>query len=358
LQVESFFRARTRSLVFIVGLLGLIAGCSGCNGTPGADVVASVNGKEIKSADLEKIYKDKYGEAAQEPTPEQANILRLDTLRGMIDDEILQQRAARLNIAASDEDVNARLTEMKALDTQEEFERKLKEHGQTLDDLKRDIRRGLTRTKLLNKEIESKINITDAEITSYYNAHKAEFNNIEPRYHLLQIVVTGAPPQQGAMQSRHQANEAEARKEIQSIRTRVESGEDFGMLASQFSENANYAPNGGDMGLVSESVLKSDHPDIYNAVNAIKPGQVTDTLPLYDGVGPSRKVIGYQIYKLLDRQAAGQRDLKDPRVNQAIRQELRNNKTQMLQYAYYEELHDEAKVRNYLAEQILKKGAQ
>ena len=50
----------------------------------------------------------------------------------------------------------------------------------SLDDLKRDIRRQLTETKLINKEIESKINITDAQITAFYDAHKADFDLIEP----------------------------------------------------------------------------------------------------------------------------------------------------------------------------------
>ena len=54
----------------------------------------------------------------------------------------------------------------------------------TLDDLKRRFAATLTSTKLLNKEIESKINITDSDISSYYAAHKAEFNLIEPQYHL------------------------------------------------------------------------------------------------------------------------------------------------------------------------------
>ena len=65
-----------------------------------------------------------------------------------------------------------------------------------MDDLKRDIRRQLTETKLINKEIESKINITDAQIAAFYAAHKSEFDLIEPRYHLAQIVVTtmAAPP--------------------------------------------------------------------------------------------------------------------------------------------------------------------
>ena len=80
-----------------------------------------------------------------EPSAEQADIVRLNILRQMIDDEILQQRAAKLNLAASDEDVNAKLTEMKAPYTQEEFDKQLKQRNLTIDDLKRDLRRQLTK---------------------------------------------------------------------------------------------------------------------------------------------------------------------------------------------------------------------
>ena len=71
----------------------------------------------------------------QKPSAEQADIVRLNILRQMIDDEILWQRAAKLNLAASDEDVNAKLTEMKAPYTQEEFDKQLKARNITLDDL-------------------------------------------------------------------------------------------------------------------------------------------------------------------------------------------------------------------------------
>ena len=331
---------------------------SGCHRAPSADVVATVNGKEITRADLEKLYKANLDQSQQEPSSEQADIVRLNTLKGMIDDEILQQRAAKLNLAATDEDVNSKLTEIKAGFTQEEFEAQLKQRGLTLDDAKRQIRRGLTQTKLINKEIESKINITDSEITNYYNTHKAEFNLIEPQYHLAQIVVTGNPPQQGAtQQNRRPPNEAEAKKEIQSIRSRIDTGEDFGTLAAQFSENTNFAPNGGDMGFIPDSQLKTS-PDVYSAVNALKPNQVTEPLAVYDVNGPGHKLMGFAIYKLLSREAAGQRELKDPRVQQSIRQGLRERKTQLLQNAYYEMLHNDAKVKNYFAEQILKQGAQ
>ncbi len=321
--------------------------------------MATVNGKEITKAELDKYYKSSVGDAPQEPSAEQANIVRLQILRQLIDDEIVQQRAAKLNLAASDEDVNAKLTEWKAPYTQEEFDKQLKQRGLTLDDLKRDIRRSLTRTKLLNKEIESKINITDAEITKYYNDNKAaEFNLIEPRYRLAQIVVTGAPPVQGASNPPRRApNEAEARKEIQTIHNRLESGDDFATLASQFSENPNSAPNGGDMGFWTETQLRSD-PQVYNAIAKLKPGQITDIVPMYDNPGPAHKTMGYAIYKLISREAAGQRELNDPRVQQQIRQDLRDRKAQLLQAAYVEMLHDQATVRNYFAEQILKMGAQ
>jgi len=320
--------------------------------------MATVNGKEIIKTDMEKYYKASLGDTPQEPSAEQANIVRLNILHQMIEDEILQQRAAKLNLAASDEDVNAKLTEMKTPFTQEEWDQKLKQRNLTVDDLKRDLRRSLTKTKLLNKEIESKINITDSEIGSYYSAHKAEFNVIEPQYHLAQIAVTSGPAQQTAnLQNNKALGDADAKKKVQALHNRLESGEDFGAVAMNFSENPNNASNGGDMGFIPESQLHSDQ-DVFNAVGKLKPGEITEILPAYDGSGPARRTIGYAIYKLIAREPAGQRDLNDPRVQQAIRQGLRENHAQLLKNAYFEMLHDEAKVHNYFADQILKLGAQ
>ena len=355
MQLEARFPERVRPVFALYGTVLLLA-FAGCHHAPGPDVVATVNGKEILRADLEKYYNANASQAdnSQPPAPEQADTVRLNILRGLIDDEIIQQRAAKLNLVASDEDVNAKITEMKTPFTQEEWDKQLKQRNVTLDDLKRDVRRELTTTKLINKEIDSKINITDAEISAYYNAHKADFNLIEPRYGLSQIIVSGNPPQQGtAQQPRKAPNEVEARKEIETIRGRLLNGEDFSNLATQFTENPNLAQNGGDMGAVTETQLHSD-VDVYNAINALKPGQLSAPLPVYD---PSHKtVIGYQIYKLNSREPAGQRDLSDPRTHELIREGLRNRKAQLLNTAYREMLHDQAAVRNYFAEQILKEG--
>jgi peptidyl-prolyl cis-trans isomerase SurA len=335
----------------------LLAALAGCHRSPSPDVMATVNGKDILRADVEKYYKASVGENPQTPSPEQASIVRLQILHQLIEDEILQQRAAKLNLAASDEDVTAKLTEMKAPYTQEEWEKQLKQRNMSLDDLKRDLRRSLTQEKLLNKEIESKINITDSDITGYYNAHKAEFNLIEPQYHILQIVASAIPVQQSNNLPAKPVTEADAKNKIEVLYNRLRSGEDFGSVAIQFSDNANNASNGGDMGFVYESALRGD-PGAYDAITKLKPGEITGPIPIYDNGGPSRRIVGYGIYKLVAREPAGQRELNNPSVQQSIRQFLRESRAQLLKNAYFEMLHDQSTVRNYYAEQILKNGAQ
>ena len=358
MQSESFSRAQSRFAFLFICAGAMVGSIAGCHRTPAPDVMATVNGKEILSSELEKYYKANLGDAQQEPGPEQGNIVRLNILKGMIEDEILWQRAAKLNLAASDEDVNAKLTEMKAPYTQEEFDKQLKQRNLNLEDLKRDIRRQLTKTKLLNKEIESKINITDSEISSNYAAHKADFNLIEPQYHLAQIVVTGMPSQQTPnLQNNKAASEADAKKKIQVLDEKLKGGEDFGALAMQFSENPNNSSNGGDMGFIPESSLHNE-PQAYDAIVKLKPGQISDILPAVDTSGPARRVVGYVIYKLISREPAGQRELNDPRVQQTIRQGLREARAQLLKTAYFQVLDNEAKVHNYFAEQIIKRGAQ
>ncbi len=362
LQDESFSPVHRRFATLILLSGAALTTVVGCHRAPAPDVVATVSGKDILRAELERRYqivKISQGETPQDPSPEQADLARLAILRQMIDEEILQQRAAKLNVVASDEDVNAKLTEMKAPYTQEEFDKQLKQRNETLDDLKRELRQQLTDTKLTNKEIDSKINITDAEITNFYAAHKADFNFIEPRYNLARIAVTNAPsPQTTNLQNNKASGEADAKNKIQALHKKLENGEDFSALAMNFSEDKDTASNGGDMGIVTESQLHGyATPEVYDAITRLKPGQYTDVLPMNGGPVPNPKPLGYAIYKLISKEAAGQRTLNNVQVQAAIRQSLRDGHAQLLRTAYIEVLRDDAKVHNYLADEILKEGA-
>src|SRR5271169_2230063 len=314
--------------------------------------MATVNGRKITRTEVQQYYDNQVAEAPQKPSEEQADTLRLNILRELIDNEIVMQRAETLGLLATDEEVNAKVAEIKAPYTQEEFDKRLKERQISLDDFKRDLRRSLTIDKVLNKEVTSKINISDEDITNYYNQHKAEFNLIEPQYHLAQILVTTQPNPQ--VKNVKAQNEVDARKKMQMIENRLDSGEDFATVAMSYSEQPETSQNGGDLGFVPESSLKTDKV-AYDAVNKLKPGQYTGVLLVADP--NSHQVYGFRVVKLISKEGAGQRELKDPRVQQAIRSQLRDRREQLLKAAYYESVRDKATVENYFADDILKQAS-
>src|SRR5579863_93749 len=339
---------QTVAAIFVAVLLTALAAC---NSQVGGDVMATVDGKKIFRTEVDKYYDNNVASAQQAPTGEQATALRLNILHTMIDDEILMRRAEKLGLLATDEEVDRKYTEIKAPFSQEEFDQRLKDKKITLADFKRDIRRSITVDKVMNKEVASKINVTDQDITEYFAAHKSEFNLIEPQYHLAQIFVTPAPNPQVHNQNNKAQNEADARKKIQMINNRLDSGDDFATLAMNYSEDPETSGNGGDLGTIPESSLKNTDPGTRDLVLKLKPGQYS---PIIAVVNPSTKqAAGFRIVKMVSKEPAGQRELSDPRVQQAIRSQLHDRREQLLKAAYYEVLRDSAKVENYYAKKIL-----
>ena len=193
--------------------------------------------------------------------------------------------------------------------------------------------------------------------SAYYNRHKADYNLGEPQYRLAQIQVTSTPAEQaGNLQGSKATTDAEAKKKIQALKTRLDSGEDFGTLAMNFSERVETASSGGDMGFVTESQMHADPARSMRRVTKLKPGEVTDILPMLDAqTQASLPVIPYT--SSCRRSRRDRRISAIPIVQQAIRQQLHNDRSQLLKNAYFEMLRDQAKVVNYFAEQIFKNDA-
>jgi peptidyl-prolyl cis-trans isomerase SurA len=342
-----------RVLFVALATAGLVLSI-GCNTSKdGPDVVASVDGRKIYRSEMDKYYTNQTAGSDQKPSPEQETSLRLSIVGQLVETEILMRRAEKLGLLATDEEVDRKLNEIKSPYTAEEFDQRMKEKKITLDDFKRDLRRSLTRDKVLNKEITSRIAITDQDVNDYYNAHKSEFNLIEPQFHISQIFVTTQPNAQvHNLRNDKAQNEPEARKKIQMINNRLDSGDDFATLAMNYSEDPETAGNGGDLGFTPESSLKNTDPLTRDAVLKLKPGQYSPVLVLANPA--TKQVFGFRIVKLLAKEPAGQRDLNDPRVQQAIRQQMRDRREQLLKAAYYESLRDQAKIQNYYADEVLK----
>jgi peptidyl-prolyl cis-trans isomerase SurA len=312
---------------------------------PGPDVWAAVDGKEIFRQDVDKIFRSRVTAEAPAPSQEEALSLKLGILDELINSEILLERANKMNLVATDAEVDEKFTESKSPYTEEEFQKRLQETGLTVDDLRKDIRRQLSIQKLLNREVVAKISITDQDVADFYNNNRAQFNVAEPQYHIAQIVITPKPdPTVHNRKNDKASNEAEAGRKAAMLAQQLDKGADFTELAMDYSEDPT-ASTGGDLGFQPESAFNKSDPVLKKAVLSLKAGQVTQ--PIRDNKG------GYIIIKLIAKEAAGQRELSDVQVQQAIRDGLRTRKEQLLRSAYLIEARDEAHVTNYLARQIL-----
>lgn len=322
-------------------LLTLSLAGAACKSRVPPNVAATVNGRAITYADLDRQFKRQFPQQPEGASPDQVQFQKLELLRTMIDEEIFLQRAEKLSLLAKDDEVDSRLSQLKAPYTQEEFQKQLDAQGMNMEELKSQIRRRLTIEKLVNREIGNQINISDKDVNEFYAANKASFRFPETMYHVARIVVTPGPdPNVRNLSGNKAQNEDQARKKILMIEARLKQGEDFSTLAQAFSEDPQSAANGGDVGYVQESSLAQADPDTRKAIMTLLPGQVST---------PIRNAGGYHILKMVAREPAGQRELDDPRVQQNIRETLRTRKEQLLRNAYLDACRNESPVMNYLA---------
>jgi peptidyl-prolyl cis-trans isomerase SurA len=325
-------------------LLFSLALLAGCNRSAPANVAATVNGRAITYPDLDKQYDSQFG-AGERSTGDQLQIQKLEVLRTLIDNEIMLQRAEKLGLMAVDADVEAKFNELKAPYTQEEFQKQLDARKMSVEELRAQLRKDLSVQKLFNKEITSQITISDKDIAEFYNTNKGSFNLAEPQIHMAQILVTpSADPNVRNLKNDKAQDDEQARKKIAGISARIRQGEDFAMLAQNYSEDPNSSQNGGDLGFIPESALEKANADLRKTLIALRPGETT---------APLKTPEGYRILKLITREPAGQRELADPKVQQTIRETLINRKDQLLKAAYYEMARNDAKVINYFVNAIV-----
>jgi peptidyl-prolyl cis-trans isomerase SurA len=321
-----------------------VAGCKRDAAPAGPDVWGVVNGEQIHRAEAEKYYKSRLNPQAPTPSQEEALSLTLNVLDELINNDILIQRARKLGLEATDGEVEDKFTEFKSPYTEDEFQRTLKDRGVTTNDLKDDIRKQLTVQKLLNREVEAKISITDQDISAFYNQNRAQFNVAEAQYRVAQILVTPhKDPQLHNRKNDDATTDVEARRKSAALLQQLANGADFTQLAMDYSEDPSTASSGGDLGYVPESSLNQSDPALKRVVVGLKVGEVSPIIQLKDG---------YHILKLMAKEAPGQREISDPQVQQSIRDTLRNRKEQLLRAAYMAEARDGAKVTNYLAQQV------
>ena len=337
-------RIRGRGWLVLAAALAVVSGCKKPV-APEEGVWAIVDGAPITRAEVDKYYRTQLNPDAPEPSQDEALSLRLNVLDELVNNHILLEKAKTLGLQAADGEVEDKFTEFKSPYTEEEFQRQLKARGYTVDDLRNDIRQQLSIQKVINHEVVAKIAVTDQDVQDFYNQNRAQFNVTETQYRIAQIVVT--PHKDPGLRNRKNddaTTDAEARRKAAALEQQLSTGADFAQVAMDYSEDPASAGSGGDLGYVPESSLSQSDPALKKAVMSLKPGQISGVIVLRDS---------YRILKLVSREAPGQRELSDPSVQQSIRDNIRNRKEQLLRAAYLAVARNNAKITNYLAQQVV-----
>ncbi|SAK43350.1 PpiC-type peptidyl-prolyl cis-trans isomerase [Caballeronia catudaia] len=251
-------------------------------------VVAVVNDGVITQRELQErtalIAKRLQQQSAPVPPADQ---LQRQVLDQMVLERIQLQRAKEDGIVIDDATVNrtlARLAQQNQM-TLEVYRSRIEAQGVPWSTFVRDARTELTLSKLREKEVDSKVTVSDGEVANYIASQRGPGarNTSDLRLqHIMFKVPSDAP------EAQVQAVQAKA----DAVLKQAQGGADFAKLAKDNSQDTD-ASKGGDLGYRAPATLPAG---IVTAVSPLRPGQIVPTLLRTDG--------GFEIIKLVDRRAS------------------------------------------------------
>jgi parvulin-like peptidyl-prolyl isomerase len=250
------------SLFLVLAMAGALASACGEAGPSGGPVdpnatAATVNGKAITMEEVERAVKQQsQGQEGRLSQLELAGA-RLQVLQSLVEQEVMYQKAEKEQTLPTDEEVTAEYNKRKTGSglSQEQWDAKMKEVGETEASAKLSIKKGLAIQKLTEK-ITGKIDAPkDGEIEQFYNGNKAAFKN-KRGAQFGAIVIDPRDLGEGDTTK----NEIEAQAKAREIGARLLSGADFATVARENSEDPDTRLRGGDWRYFSEEEMKQTFP--------------------------------------------------------------------------------------------------
>lgn len=245
-------------------------------------VVAVVNSEAITSLELRDRVEQAVRQLQRQGTPlPQRSVLEKQVLEHIILERAQLQLAQESSLRVDDamlERAISRLAESNKL-TMPQFRAALERDGISWNTFRSGIRNEILLTRLREREVESRIVVTDAEVDNFLSNNPEALSNEEFNLaHILLRAPEGASPEQIA----------KLKAKADDIQARLRSGDDFSRLAASFSD-APDSTKGGVIGWRGANRLPALYAD---AARNLKPGQVSPVL---------RSAAGLHIVKLLER---------------------------------------------------------
>ncbi len=295
----------------------------------GADIVARVNNDVITLSDYQKAEQQLRDEAAhgcqgclQDQIDAQFKQQEKDLLRGMIDQALMVQRAKDMGISVESE-LAKRLDEVRkqnGLATLDDLQKGVEASGLSWEDYKTTIRNGLLQKEVVQREVGSRVDISNDEVKQYYDAHPQEFT-LPERVTLSEILVSteGKSPEEFAA----------LRSKAEGLRTSVLNGDDFYQVARLYSQGST-AKDGGALGTFKRGELA---PQIEEVVFQMSKGQISDVI---------QTRTGFEFLRVDDHLQAGLQSLD--KVEADIRNTIHAQKVQPLLRDYLAELREQSNI--------------
>lgn len=307
------------------------------------ETAATVNGKAIKLEEVERVIRQQGQGQEGNLSPLELAQARLQVVEGLIQQEVMFQKAEKESVVPSEEDITAEFNKRKTASglSQEAFDKQMKDAGVTDASLRDTIKRGLAIQKLTDK-ITGKIEPPkDSEIEAFYKGNPAAFVK-KKGVKLAAIVIDPADNGEGDTTK----SEVDAVRVGNEIIGQLRQGGDFAAIAREKSEDQSRL-QGGDLGYISEDELKqSFSPQVAAALMDPKfpVGQVLPT-PVQGK---------FFILKLQERSDKDENlTLESPGIRQQVTDSLINARKQLLAASYQAIAMNEAKIENFLAKKVV-----
>lgn len=301
---------------------------SAAKAAPG-DIVVKVNSVPITRGELDRATQVLLSQsrAPQEITPDVRKQAENSALEQLIGAELLYQKGSKLEVKDLDKLVADRLTQGKArFGSPAEYEAALKANNLTEKELQDVIRKDIVINNLFEKEIASKVGVSDADVQKFYKENQDKFK--KPESYQASHILIGVEPQAKPEEKKKAKEKAEA------LRKRVAAGEDFAALAKTDSTCPS-KDNGGDLGSFGKGEMV---PEFEKAAAALKPGQISEVVETQ---------FGYHIIKLIGKKDEGNVPLEE--VKDQVQNYLKQTKSQQVVLEYVADLKSKATIEKAAA---------
>lgn len=241
-------------------------------------ILVHVNSRIITQSQFDARIEQNMRENGSPPNAAKGEELKKSVMEELVNEALLEDRAKELDLVTADaeiEDQIKRLKEQNNVTTDEDFSKGLAQSGLTIDLLRDQLRRTVTLQRVVGREVNSKVDLSDDALRIIYEREKETWR-VPEKAHLAEILVSNSDDPARAAARAREASDL------------IKGGAKFEAVVKDYSDGATKS-RGGDLGLVTKGELTEE---IDKAVFSLPVGSVSD---------PIGTKFGWHLVKVIDK---------------------------------------------------------